>query len=267
MLSRQVHIELAIFHPIGRVIMAQSDLCLHAGGKEITFEELKQLQAPAATATYFPVAHAQVAETVQSSLASAGFGIAKARYAVSHEGARLFSILDLTTPLYSGVHLCVGIRNSHDRRFPLGFCAGSRVFVCDNLAMRAELLVKRKHTRFGETRFNEAICQAVQNLNEFKEVESNRIRRLSTTEISDEKAAAIMIRAFEQEIVSYRTLPRVIAEWRKPSFEEFSERTLWALFNAFTYAITERRLSPQQYALTTIQLNGLFDEPQLAQAT
>lgn len=241
--------------------MAQSDLCLHAGGKEVTFEELKQLQPPPATDTYFPVAHGQVIETVQTSLAAAGFGIAKARHAVAHDGARLFSTLDLTVPLYSGVHLCVGLRNSHDRRFPLSFCAGSRVFVCDNLAFRSELMVKRKHTRFGETRFNEAIAQAVQGLTQFKEIEGDRIKRLTTSEINDDKAAAIMIRAFEEDIISYRTLPRVIAEWRKPSFEEFEERTMWSLFNCFTTSLRERHLSAQQYALTTIKLNGLFDAP------
>jgi hypothetical protein len=33
--------------------------------------------------------------------------------------------------LCPGVSLAVGIRNSWDQSFPLGFCAGARVFVCD----------------------------------------------------------------------------------------------------------------------------------------
>ena len=33
-----------------------------------------------------------------------------------------------------------------------------------------------------------------------------------------------MLRAYERDIVSHRLLPRVIAEYRQPSFEEFGTR-------------------------------------------
>src|SRR5207237_10597481 len=136
-----------------------------------------------------------------------GFQVQKARYALSRNDARMFATLDLSTPLAEGVSLCVGVRNSTDKSFPLGFCAGSRVMVCDNLAFRAELLVARKHTRFGRPRFHEAISKAIGNLDQFQQAESQRVHLLQTTAVGDEKAESLMLRAFEDGIVSHRLLP------------------------------------------------------------
>lgn len=152
----------------------------------------------------------------------------------------------------------------HNRSLPLGFVAGSRVLVCDNLAFRSDLLVARKHTRFGHTRFQEAICKAVSSLTQFKDAERLRIKRFSETAITDERAESVILRAYDQDIISHRILPRVIQEWRTPSFPDFQTRTLWSLFNAFTSALTEKAKSnPQQFASQTMRLNGLFgSEPE-----
>jgi len=80
---------------------------------------------------------------------------------VSHGGARFFGTLDLTTSVSEGVTLAVGIRNSNDQSFPIGFCCGQRVFVCDNLAFTSEIIVSKKYTRFGQERYLEGLARAV----------------------------------------------------------------------------------------------------------
>lgn len=40
----------------------------------------------------------------------------------------------------------VGLRNSHDKRFPCAVSLGSKVFVYDNLAFVCDHVIKRKHT-------------------------------------------------------------------------------------------------------------------------
>jgi hypothetical protein len=234
-------------------------LVTHCGARLVEREGLDKIEAPPATATWFPVKHATVIDTVWRSLAEAGFEVRAAKYALSRCDARLFATMDLATSLGSGVSLAVGVRNSTDRSLPLGFVAGSKVFVCDNLAFRSELLVRRKHTRFGQERFAEAICQAVQSLQQFKQVESQRIHRFQELEIRDEQAESLILRAYDQDVVSHRLLPQVIAQWRSPSFEEFAPRTLWSLFNAFTFALAERqRTDPQRFAALTIRLQDLL---------
>lgn len=237
-----------------------SSLLAHCGARHVTREELEPIAAPPPTDTWFPQKHAVVVDTVGQALERGGFRIEKAQYALSRNDNRLFATMDLEASLVSGVQLAVGIRNSIDKSLPLGFCAGSRCFVCDNLCFTSDLIVTRKHTRFGQVRFEEAICQAVQSLTQFRQVESERIRRFQRLDIDDQLAESLMLRAYEDGIVSHRLLPRVIREWRLPSFEDFRTGTLWSLSNAFTTVLGERAKSnPQQFAALTMRLQDLLD--------
>jgi len=241
--------------------MASSRLITHCGARQLSRTELDGIEAPPATETWYPLKHSVVVDTVATALTQGGFHTKDVKYAVSRNGARLFSTMDLATSVGSGVNLCVGIRNSTDKSLPLGFCAGNRVFVCDNLCFRSELLVKRKHTRFGQERFAEAICQAVHSLEQFRVAEAARIQRFQRIDLTDTEAESLMLRGYEQKIVSHRLLPRVIREWRSPLFEAFRPRTVWSLLNAFTTVLGERRQSnPQQFAALTIRLQELLGE-------
>jgi len=176
---------------------------------------------------------------------------------LSADNARFFGVMDLMSVLAPGVSLAVGVRNSTDKTFPLGFCAGSRVFCCDNLAFRSELLVKRKHTRFGEVRFATAIGEAVVKLKQFKDDESARIKLMHESEVHEDTADSLILRAFEKGILATPALARVIKEWREPSFEDFRPRTLWSLFNAFTTVLMERaKTNPHAYAAQTMRLSA-----------
>jgi hypothetical protein len=141
-------------------------------------------------------------------------------------------------------------------------------FESDNLAFRAELLVKRKHSRYGEQRFSSAIFSAVASLNTFKQAEADRIKRLQYRDLKDDESDALILRSFERGIISAPVLPRVIREWRRPSHEEFAERTAWSLLNCFTTVLGERHVkNPQAFAIQTIRLQQLFDaQPENAHA-
>src|SRR5262249_32208448 len=153
-----------------------------------------------------------------------------------------------------------GVRSSCDKSFPLGFCAGSRCFICDNLSFRADLLVRKRHTINGEKRFVTAIAAAVTALRSFRESEGKRIKRLLHQALTDEQAAALILRSSEKGIMGAGDLPRVLQEGRTPSHEEFRARTAWSLLNAYTSALRERAVTqPQQYAVQTMRLNGLLD--------
>ena len=104
--------------------MSTTTLVTHCGVREVSREELNHIEAPPPTQTWFPVRHSTVVESVSDLLQAGGFQIQKATYAVPRQNARMFATLDLATPLCPGVSLAVGLRNSTDQSFPLGFCAG-----------------------------------------------------------------------------------------------------------------------------------------------
>jgi hypothetical protein len=146
-----------------------------------------------------------------------------------------------------------------DKSFPLGFAAGSRVFVCDNLAFSSELLVRRKHTRHGMKAFATAISNAVAGLVSFKVAEEQRIRRMVELELSDAQASHLILSAYRRGIISTLQLPGVCKEWEEPSHDEFKPRNAWSLFNAFTEVLKPRAVAaPQSFVAQTIRLNGLI---------
>ncbi len=250
--------------------MAQSSLVLHKGAVDVSREQLATFEAPPPEGRWFPLKHSTVVDSIGATLLAAGYQITREKFGVSRNGHRLFGTLDLATPLTSGVSLAVGIRNSTDKSFPLGFCAGNRVFVCDNLAFRSELLVKRKHTRYGEVRFNNAIAGAVRSLSSFQEAEVARIRWLQHTVVTEAEASLCVLKALEKGIVSAPAVPRIWKEVLNPSFDYGTEGlTLWGVLQAFTTVLGERaKRSPNEYAGMTIRLNSLLlpAEPQVATA-
>jgi len=241
--------------------MSTSSLITHCGARTVSTEELMSVKAPEATRTWFPLSHASVLQTVKDKLREGGFLVEREQLALSRHDARFFGTLDLQSYVAPGVTLAVGIRNSIDKSLPIGFAAGSRVFVCDNLSFRGEVNVSRKHTIYGEARYSEALSLAVKSLPQFQAAESARVTRFQQMEISSTLAESLMLRAYERDIVSHRLLPRIIAEYRKPSYEEFQAPTLWSLLNAFTTVLGDRqKTNPQHFASLTIRLSDLLSE-------
>jgi len=246
--------------------MANANLTLHCGAREVTREQLALVPCPAADGRWRPVPHHEVLDHAVKALDDAGYGVEKLQLGLTRDDQRFFGTLTLQSALVSGVSLAVGLRSSHDKSLSLGFAYGSRVFCCDNLAFRADKVIARKHTTNGVLRYQEAICRAVSELSEFRRQESARIQSLSYRDLTDTQAESLLLRCYEAQVLSARTLPDAIREWRVPSFEDFQPRTAWSLYNAVTFAISDRVLSnPQAHAALTIKLGGILSPatPQL----
>jgi hypothetical protein len=186
----------------------------------------------------------------------------KSRFGLSAGDGRFFGTLDLATPLTpdGSVTLAVGIRNSIDKTFPMGFCAGSRVFICDNLAFRSDLMVRRKHSPQGIANFSNDIAGAVMQLTSFKEAETVRIAALADTTMPDERADSFILRAaIERGVIPLRAIPHVVRAWKEPGHEQFAPRTAWSLFNAFTAAFASLQGSnPAELARRTMRLSAML---------
>jgi hypothetical protein len=239
--------------------MSEGTLVLHAGGRLVTPDELRNCTTPPAEGRWHPVPHARVLGAVKETLTGAGYRVASEKLALARHNARFFGVLTLEAPLAQGVGLSVGVRNSVDKSFPLGFAAGSHCFVCDNLAFRAELLVRRKHTANGMKAFGAAIAGAVAGLASFREVEAARIKRMAELELTPVMASHLILSAFRRGIISSLQLPRVCEAWEDPPHVDFKPRTAWSLFNAFTEVLKPRAVTaPQAFVAQTIRLNGLL---------
>lgn len=233
-------------------------LVLHKGAVEVTPDELANVEAPPPSGRWYPVKHSLVLDRVTETLNEAGYHIAHQKLALSKDNHRFFGTLDLTSTLAQGVTLAVGIRNSTDKTFPMGFAAGSRVFVCDNLAFRSELMVRRKHTLNGQMRFGNAIAQAVVGLQQFKELEGQRISLMQATPVTQERAESYILRSYLKGIAPLRYLPKVLSEWNAP-IHDHGGATLWSLLQCFTQVMGPlQERNPNEYAIRTMRLQNLL---------
>jgi len=97
-------------------------------------------------------------------------------------------------------------------------------------------------------------------LGEFKEMEALRIKKMMERELSWTGPIASSFEATRKESSRPCSFLLVLKEWREPSFEEFSTRTTWSLFNAFTSVLRDRAtLQPAKYAVQTIRLNAMLE--------
>lgn len=246
---------------------AQSVLIRSNGAQLVTLEGLQEFKAPPPSGRWYPLSHYTVMTTVLSTLDDAGFRVSESQLAVSRGGDRFFGTLNLESQLTEGVILAVGVRNSVDQSFPIAFCAGNRVMVCENLAFHADLLVSRRHTKHGATRFSADIMEAVGNLDQFKKDETRRIEVMKTARLSDERAESLILRSLEKGIITTHEVTRVLKEWREPEVRVTQDYSYWALLNAFTWAMKSRAESnPSKYAALTMRLSAHLTPTELALA-
>lgn len=226
----------------------QSRVISHSqGDRHVSRWELQEVTTPRATATWFPVPHSQVADITVSTLRDAGYTIRNERWTLSKSDQRLFGVVDLTMPLArwdspgKGATVSLGIRSSFDKRLPLGIVAGSRVFVCSNLAFAGDISYKRKHTRHGLDDFRGQVESAVERLPQYQAVESQRIESWMNYELNASQADALILALFESGTLGLRQFKPVMEEIRKPTFDDFNGKlTVWALFNRITTALRQR---------------------------
>lgn len=235
-----------------------SKLVMHAGGWDATREEVEAVPVPERTRTYTPLPHRDVLSEVLRVLPAHDMELEAMSLGLANDGARLFGVIDVrngkNAPDWG---MAIGIRNSYDKAFSLNLCAGSRVFVCDNLAFHGEVMLRRRHVGPVDHELPALVAGLVADVVDFRDEVAAQVDRLKVAELTDERAHDVMVRAMREGFVVPQMLPGIAKEWHTPSHPEFEARTAWSLFNAFTEVAKTN--SPANQMRRTLQVNGLFN--------
>jgi hypothetical protein len=243
----------------GVAMSTNGTLLNHCGARVVDRDALREIETPHSTKTWFPIAHQDVLDCVEDTLDKSGFAIRRSQLSVSNFDQRFFGVLDIESTLAEGVTLSVGVRNSNDKSFPIGFCVGNRTFVCDNLAFSSQIVINKRHTRHGSDRFQEGIANAIVSLTEYRDMEARRIERLQTAKVNDSTAESVILKAWDKRIIGTRMLRPLLDEWREPTFDDFTDRTAWSLLAAFTHVAKPRqRRYPLKAALEVMKFQSLL---------
>jgi hypothetical protein len=213
-------------------------LMLHARAAEVAYDDLRAVTIPPRTESHVPVPHHEIVELMRYSLGFYGHEIVEEHHAVTEDGARYFGLLSLRST-YGDYTDTVGLRNSHDKRFPIGIAFGSRVFVCDNLAFHAEHVIRRKHTANAKRELPGLVAEVVEPLRERREGQVRTFDRYRETLLPDEMADHAILSLYRSGVINIQRVPDVLGEWERPS-HDWGDKTAWRLFNAATFTLTGR---------------------------
>jgi Domain of unknown function (DUF932) len=210
-------------------------LMLHAGAKAVTYDELRAVVTPSPTDTHLPIPHNEVVELVRYTLGFYGHEITDEAHAVTEDGARYFGLMSLKSP-YGNYSDTVGLRNSHDKSFPIGIAFGSRVFVCDNLAFIGDHVIRRKHTVKAKRELPGLVTEIVQPLRDQRIAQNQKLLAYQGCALTDEAADHAILDLYRQDVIGVQAIGHVLKAWEEPP-HDWGARTAWRLFNAATFAL------------------------------
>lgn len=208
---------------------------LHAGAKPVDYDGLRNLPIPAATASHVPVAHSAVVDMVKYALGYHGHEVTDEDYGVTDDGARFFGVLSLKSD-YGDYTDTVGLRNSHDKRFPVGISFGSRVFVCDNLAFIGDHVIRRKHTVNVKRDLPGLVAEVIEPLKGKRLLQSESFAAYKDAVLTDGDADRLIMQLYRRGVINVTRIADVLEAYENPP-HDWGDKTAWRLFNATTYAL------------------------------
>jgi hypothetical protein len=208
---------------------------LHAGANAVSYDDLRAVQHPAPTDTHIPVAHHEIVELVRYTLGFYGHEIAEEAHAISEDGMRYFGLMSLRSP-YGDYTDTVGLRNSNDKRFPIGIAFGSRVFVCDNLAFIGDQVIKRKHTVKAKRELPGLVTEIVAPLQQQRIAQNQKLLAYQGTPLNDAQADHAIMDMYRKDIIGVQRIADVLEMWERPQ-HDWGGKSAWRLFNAATFSL------------------------------
>jgi hypothetical protein len=228
---------------------------------KISREDLEFLPVPESTDTFQPIAHKDLVDTIDEALSLRRFQITRSEFAASPDGMKLFGLLEINAA-FEGVRFAIGLRNANDKSMRLGMVAGYRVEICDNMMFKGNFNpLLAKHTRGLD--LVESVSIGVDRIHRGFEPLKRSIETKRLTEISDDEARVLIYQAFIEEKFPISLIKSVHKNYFEPGWEDFRERTLWSLENAFTESF--KGLNPLTQYKTTAKL-GRFISPLVQRA-
>jgi len=213
------------------------NLSLHCGGQLATMDDVYDVRTPNSTKTHTPIPHEEFLHRVKETLDFNGYEIVNEAHALARGGDQYFGLLQVEPhkgERYVDIGTVVGLRNCHGKVFPAGLVFGKAPFVCDNLCFCGEVKVARKHTSGIRRDLPELVTNAIVRLMDLNWPHKRRVLRYKAEEITDAAAHDLVIRSIDKSVVANAKIPEVLKAWREPEHEEFEERSVWSLYNAFT---------------------------------
>jgi len=217
--------------------MENSRLLLHCGAGNVDRSDLGDVELPVETRSYCPVPHDALVNEVTEAMEFHKYDIQRESHALSHSGQRYFGLLELHSDNLvhdNAYNVSIGVRNSHDKKFPAGIVVGARVFVCDNLSFSGEIQLSRRHTRHIIRDLPNLVGRTIMKIGGHLQNQQRQFSDYQARDLTDDRARSLIVECVKRGAIGCTHLPRVLEQWEKPNNNAFEEKNVWRLFNAVT---------------------------------
>lgn len=229
-------------------------LTAHVNSTYRSRQELALIPTPNGTKSWKPVGHYDLVDSISTELERRDITIVHEKFAVSHNNARLFGVMDLRVNGFNrpDVGMALGLRGANDKSMRLSIVTASRVFVCDNMAFSGSdgaVLLFKKHT--SRLDLGQVVPHALDSYMVKSLDFTASIDRMANFALTDDRAKSLLFDAFlRADVMALRYLPEVARLYFDDEIQrqKFADRTLWSLNNAFTEAVKALDPSPQEKA-------------------
>lgn len=203
--------------------------------KSVTVEDLLNIPVPRTTATYTPVPHHTLVDTIVKESSNLGLNVLDTDYKVMRCGKQLF--LSIT---FSGsssdeyVWSLVGI-NSYDKTLAMRLGGGLYTKVCTNLSLSGDYHYYHKHT--SGISIVDGVREALSGLNTCCNSLEDVMQTMKDTSITEDGGLALILKVAKDNVyLNKGNMYRVWDLWQNPVHEEFKIYTnsLYGLYQAFT---------------------------------
>jgi hypothetical protein len=183
-----------------------------------------------------PIPHYGLVLDTRKKLADNGFEIQSEVHSLARNNQHYFGLFAVDHPNREATDrgCVVGLRNSHDKTFPAGVCAGDAPFVCDNLIFTNTIKLARRHTRNIMNDLDFMINRALGKLFGFWHSQDQRVEAYKSLDLTNSQVNDIVVRACQAGALPKSKIIDVVNQWESSDHPEFWDRNVNSLYNAFT---------------------------------
>lgn len=191
--------------------MTKAKATLSAGCSTTRVSEavIRSAPEPEFTETWRPYSHGAVLDCLAAATKEMKFEVARKDYSITKSLTRMFGVWEIGNKSDDELGFAIGFRNSIDKHFAVGLCAGERVYVCDNLVFDSEFVLFRKHTgQLGRDELQMIAIEAMKTVTNRFELLRNWHRKLKGVGLEHREAALLTVAAMRKELIPPSNYPK-----------------------------------------------------------
>ena len=205
--------------------------------KQCDFSKVESTKTPEASDRWTPIAHDSLVKEFRKAVDNSDLEIVQEHHALHRYGQRYFGLFQVNgvgRKHGSDVGTVMCLRNSHDKAFRAGISAGAAPFVCSILIFSNEIVLGRRHTTHIMRDLPQIVARAIGQLMQSWVKTDDRIDAYKSTELDDRTAHDLILRGYQAGACGKTQIADILTQWHKPEHENFEDRNVWSLQNAFT---------------------------------